>query len=177
MYATTACVHLSGLVQAPLSKYVALYPRYSVHVTGDRADDCGQSTVISPRPLAGHRSMRSKSDGVVCSQLHNAQQSWSVRSTVCASNHQRLGQVHRGSGAPDPGLWRPFMLIWFTMHPTYDTSDCIRVSITLEKSIVMRGQADMYQGIESHHRYKLMYSLYVKGYNHYHRYFFRMELY
>ncbi|KAM1478805.1 hypothetical protein ACFX2I_026183 [Malus domestica] len=75
MYASTACVHLSGLVQAPLSKYVALYSRYSIHVTGDRADDCGQSTVISSRPLAGHGSMRSKSDGVVRSQLHDAPQS------------------------------------------------------------------------------------------------------
>ncbi|KAM2513787.1 hypothetical protein PS2_026000 [Malus domestica] len=75
MYASTACVHLSGLVQASLSKYVALYSRYSVHVTGDRADDCGQSTVISSRPLAGHGSMRSKSDGVVRSQLHDAPQS------------------------------------------------------------------------------------------------------
>lgn len=177
MYATTACVHLSGLVQAPLSKYVALYSRYSVHVTGDRADDCGQSMVISPRPLAGHRSMRSKSDGVVCSQLRDAPQSWSVRSTVCASNHQRLWRVHRGSGAPDPGLWRPFMLIWFTMLPTYDVG--LYTSVHNPRKIDCDERASWYvsENRVSHHRYKLMYSLYVKRYNHYHRYFFRMELY
>lgn len=72
----------------------------------------------------------------------------------------------------DPGLWRPLMLIWFT-HASDVRYIGLYTSVHNSRKIDCDERSSGYvsKNRVSHHRYKLMYSLYVKGYNLYHRYF------